>query len=71
MASARLAGAVLVAGKIVGTWRRADRTFTIQAWQRLSRTTREAVLAEAESLPLAATADGSWFTGRELDCLPA
>ena len=49
-------GAVLVAGKIVGTWRRAERTFTIQAWQRLSRTAREAVLAEAESLPLAATA---------------
>jgi hypothetical protein len=49
-------GAVLVAGKIVGTWRRADRTFTIQAWQRLSRAAREAVLAEAESLPLAATA---------------
>ena len=46
-------GAVLVAGKIVGTWRRAERTFTIQAWQPLSRTAREAVLAEAESLPLA------------------
>jgi hypothetical protein len=45
-------GAVLVAGKVVGTWRRAERTFTIQAWQRLSRTARDAVLAEAESLPL-------------------
>ena len=45
-------GAVLVAGKIVGTWRRAERTFTIQVWQRLSRAAREAVLAEAESLPL-------------------
>jgi hypothetical protein len=48
-------GALLVAGKVVGTWRRSDRTFTIQAWQRLSRTAREAVLAEAESLPLPAT----------------
>ena len=47
-------GAVLVAGKIVGTWRRAERTFTIQVWQRLSRAAREAVLAEAESLPLPA-----------------
>ena len=45
-------GAVLVAGEIVGTWRRAQRTFTIQAWQRLSRAAREAVVAEAESLPL-------------------
>ena len=48
-------GALLVAGKVVGTWRRAERTVTIQAWQRLSRTAREAVLAEAESLPLPAT----------------
>ena len=45
-------GALLVAGNVVGTWRRAQRTLTIQAWQRLSRTAREAVLAEAESLPL-------------------
>ena len=45
-------GALLVAGNIVGTWRRADRTLTIQMWKRLSRTAREAVLAEAESLPL-------------------
>jgi hypothetical protein len=45
-------GALLVRGKIVGTWRRAHRTVTIEAWERLSRTAREAVLAEAESLPL-------------------
>ncbi|MGZ4333706.1 MAG: DNA glycosylase AlkZ-like family protein [Gaiellaceae bacterium] len=45
-------GAVLVDGEIVGTWRRAGRTFTIQAWQRLSRPARDAVVAEAESLPL-------------------
>jgi hypothetical protein len=45
-------GALLVAGEVVGTWRRAQRTVTIQAWQRLSRAAREAVLAEAESLPL-------------------
>jgi Winged helix DNA-binding domain len=45
-------GALLVAGEIVGTWRRAQRTVTIQAWERLSRDAREAVLAEAESLPL-------------------
>jgi hypothetical protein len=45
-------GALLVAGKIVGTWRRAQERVTIQTWQRLSRTSRDAVLAEAESLPL-------------------
>jgi DNA glycosylase AlkZ-like len=45
-------GAVLVAGEIVGTWRRAERTVTIQLWRRLSRAAREAVVAEAESLPL-------------------
>jgi hypothetical protein len=45
-------GALLVAGEIVGTWRRAQRTVTIQAWQRLSPAAREAVFAEAESLPL-------------------
>jgi len=45
-------GAVLVAGKVVGTWRRAQRTVTIQSWQRLTRAAREAVVSEAESLPL-------------------
>jgi hypothetical protein len=45
-------GAVLVGGEVVGTWRRAQRTVTVQSWQRLSRPAREAVLAEAESLPL-------------------
>jgi hypothetical protein len=46
-------GAVLVAGEIVGTWRRADTTFTIDMWRRLSRQERDAVVAEAESMPLA------------------
>jgi Winged helix DNA-binding domain len=44
-------GALLVAGKVVGTWRRAQRTVVIQPWQRLARAAREAVLVEAESLP--------------------
>jgi hypothetical protein len=48
-------GALLVAGEIVGTWRRAERKVTIQAWRRLSRAARDAVLAEAESLPLPET----------------
>jgi hypothetical protein len=45
-------GAVLVAGEIVGTWRRADTTMTVQPWRPLSRAERDAVAAEAESLPL-------------------
>ena len=45
-------GAVLVEGKIVGTWRRAHARMTIRTWQRLSPAAREAVVAEAESLPL-------------------
>jgi hypothetical protein len=49
-------GALLVAGKVVGTWRRTQERVTIQTWQRLSRTSRDAVLAEAESLPLPDTA---------------
>jgi DNA glycosylase AlkZ-like len=45
-------GAVLVAGEIVGTWRRAQADLTIQPWRRLSRAERDAVEAEADSLPL-------------------
>ena len=45
-------GALLVDGEIVGTWRRAQRTVTIEPWRRLSRAGRDAVEAEAESLPL-------------------
>ncbi len=45
-------GGVLVAGELVGTWRRAQRTVTIQTWRRLSRVARDAVEAEAASLPL-------------------
>ena len=45
-------GAVLVNGEIVGTWRRAMGTVTIQTWRRLARAAREAVAAEVASLPL-------------------
>jgi hypothetical protein len=45
-------GGVLVEGEVVGTWRRAEATVTVQAWRRLSRAARDAVDAEAESLPL-------------------
>ena len=45
-------GAVLVAGEIVGTWRRAQANLTIQTWKRLSRAARDVVEAEAAGLPL-------------------
>ena len=48
-------GALLVAGEIAGTWRRADTVMTVQPWQRLSSAERDAVTAEAESLPLPGT----------------
>jgi hypothetical protein len=45
-------GGVLAGGEIVGTWRRAEASVTIQPWRRLSREERNAVEVEAESLPL-------------------
>jgi hypothetical protein len=45
-------GAVLVAGEIAGTWRRDQADVSIRAWRRLSRAEREAVEAEAHSLPI-------------------
>src|SRR5262249_35851207 len=45
-------GAVLVGGEIVGTWRRAQAKLAIEPWRTLSRPEREAVDAEAQSLPL-------------------
>jgi len=45
-------GAVLVGGEIVGTWRRAQADLSVHPWRRLSRAERDAVEAEAQSLPL-------------------
>ena len=45
-------GAVLVAGEIVGTWRRAKHELSVQLWRRLTRAERHGVEAEAHSLPL-------------------
>jgi hypothetical protein len=45
-------GAVLVGGEIVGTWRRAQADLSLQLWRRLTKTERDAVEAEAQSLPL-------------------
>jgi len=48
-------GGLLLAGEIAGTWRRADTVMMVQPWRRLSPAEREAVTAEAESLPLPGT----------------
>jgi hypothetical protein len=45
-------GGLLVGGELVGTWRRANTDVAIQPWRRLSPVEREAVQAEAESMPL-------------------
>jgi hypothetical protein len=45
-------GALLVDGDVVGTWRRAGSTVTVRTWRRLTSGAREAVEAEASSLPL-------------------
>jgi hypothetical protein len=45
-------GGLLVQGELVGTWRRSQETVTIQTWRRLSRAARDAVEAEADSIPL-------------------
>jgi len=45
-------GALLLAGEISGTWRRAGPLLTLQPWRRLSPAEKDAVAAEAKSLPL-------------------
>jgi hypothetical protein len=45
-------GGLLIDGEIAGTWRRAGALMTVQTWRRLSPAERDAVVAEAESLPL-------------------
>ena len=45
-------GAVLLGGEIVGTWRRSGAEVAIESWRDLARKEREAIEAEAASLPL-------------------
>ena len=45
-------GCLLVGGEITGTWRRAGAVLSVTPWRRLSPAERDAVAAEAESLPL-------------------
>jgi len=45
-------GALLVAGEIRGTWRRARHTVRVETWERLSPAARDTVEAEAATLPI-------------------
>jgi hypothetical protein len=45
-------GGLLIDGEIAGTWRRAGTALTVQPWRRLSAAERDAVAAEAQTLPL-------------------
>jgi hypothetical protein len=45
-------GALLVDGEIVGTWRRTKAVVTVEPWRRLSSAERDALDAEAASLPI-------------------
>jgi hypothetical protein len=47
-------GALLVGGEVAGTWRRAGAVLTAQPWRPLTPAERDAVTAEAQSLPLPA-----------------
>jgi hypothetical protein len=51
-------GALLVSGEVAGTWRRSEGEVTLRPWRRLSPAERDAVAAEAESLPLPGLRDG-------------
>ena len=52
-------GGLLVGEELAGTWRRAGTAMTVQPWRRLSHAEKDAVVAEAETLPLPDTATGS------------
>ena len=45
-------GALLVEGEVVGTWRRAQAVVTVEPWQMFTATQRDAIEAEAVSMPL-------------------
>jgi hypothetical protein len=52
-------GAVMVAGEIVGIWRRSLHKVDIETWQPLSNDARDAVESEAMSLPIPGVDPGS------------
>jgi hypothetical protein len=55
-------GGLLVDGELAGSWRRAGRRMTIQAWRRIGPAEREAVEVEAAGLPLPDAGSGMAVT---------
>jgi hypothetical protein len=53
-------GALLVAGEVAGTWRRDQAKVSIEPWRKLSRGERDAVEAEAATLPVAGDIAVRW-----------
>jgi hypothetical protein len=45
-------GGLLIDGEVAGTWRRANAVVTVQPWRQLTSAERDAVAAEAQSLPI-------------------
>jgi hypothetical protein len=45
-------GGLLVDGEVAGTWRRANAVITVEPWRPLTGAERDAVTAEAQSLPI-------------------
>jgi hypothetical protein len=45
-------GALLVEGEVAGTWRRAQAVVTVEPWQVFTPAQRDAIEAEAVSMPL-------------------
>jgi hypothetical protein len=60
-------GGLLLDGELAGTWRRAGPILTVQPWRPLSAAERDAVTAEAESLPLPLAGPGQRITVRWSD----
>ena len=48
-------GAVLVAGEVIGTWRRSQALVTVEPWKKLTAADRRAIEEEAASMPLPGT----------------
>jgi hypothetical protein len=51
-------GGLLIDGEVSGTWRRANAVMDVQPWRPLTDAERDAVLAEAQSLPVPGTKGG-------------
>lgn len=58
-------GGILLGGEVVGTWRRSHAAVTLQPWRRLTDAEREALIREAEAMPLPGNAGRILVTWQE------